>query len=406
MRILLVHKFFHITGGAEVFFFEVGRVLSSQGHDVIYFSTNNECNESSKYSQYFVDPPDYKNGSIVNKILGIRKIVYSKDAKLKFKKLLEDFHPDIIHIFGIHTHISPSILDVCNTMNIPVVMSCNDYKHICPNYKLFHHGQVCEDCKGNKFFNAIKNRCCKNSFIFSVASSIESYTHEALNLLRKNVHTFLFASEFMAHKTEEFWGSETFRWKMLRNPFDTKKNLIYGDVGNYFLYFGRIIDEKGIDILIDAANLAPDINIVIIGDGPSRQLLINQLKILKLSNVQFIGAKWGDDLNDYLRNCRCVIVPSLWHENFPYVILQAFAAGKPVIGSNRGGIPELIQGEQHGIVYDALDPSALVSAMRKIMGDSYAAHQMGERARRFVENEFNDESFYKQLMTIYQEVLA
>lgn len=210
----------------------------------------------------------------------------------------------------------------------------------------------------------------------------------------------------MAHKTEVFWGANSFRWRILRNPFDTKKNLLRGETGKYLLYFGRIVDEKGVDVLIEAAALAPEIELVIVGDGPDKQKLAEQAADMGLSNVRFVGAKWGDELNDYLRHCRCVIVSSLWHENFPYVILQAFAAGKSVIGSNRGGISELIQDEKHGLVYEANDPGALAAVMHKMMINPDMAHQMGERARCYVEDEFNDDTFYKQLMSIYQEALA
>jgi len=406
MKILLVHKFFHVTGGAEVFFFETGRVLAAQGHDVAYFSTVSDENQSSSFAQYFVTPPNYTEGSLLRKILGIGRMVYSQQAKKKFKTLLADFHPDIVHMFAIQTHITPSVLDACREMNVPVVMSCNDYKPICPNYKLFHHGRLCEDCKGGRFYNAIKNRCCKDSIIFSVASSIESYVHDALNIYRKNINLFLFASEFMAHKTEEFWGAATFRWRMLRNPFDTDKHLLHGYSGEYLLYFGRIIDEKGVDVLIQAAALAPELSLVIVGDGPEKKTLETTAMSLGIRNVQFVGSKWGDDLNDYLRNCRGVIVPSLWHENFPYVILQAFAAGKPVIGSNRGGIPELVQNGKHGLIYEANEPDALATAMRTLMTNADMAQQMGERARRYVVAEFNDDAFYGQLMKVYQEVLA
>lgn len=406
MKILLIHKFFHVTGGAEVFFFEAGRVLAAQGHEVAYFSTSAVQNQPSRFSQYFVEPPNYTEGAMLQKVFGIGRMVYSLAAKKKFQRLLEDFRPDIVHVFAIQTHITPSILDACREMNLPVVMSCNDYKHICPNYKLFHHGRLCEECRGGRFYNAIKNRCCKDSITFSVASSIESYVHDTLNVYRKNVHTFLFASEFMARKTEDFWGAASFRRKMLRNPFDTQKHLLYGDVGDYLLYFGRVIDEKGVDVLLDAAALAPEVTLVVAGDGPERKQLEAQAANLGISNVRFVGPKWGDELNDYLQNSRGVIVPSLWHENFPYVILQAFAAGKPVIGSNRGGIPELVLEGRHGYVYEANDPNALAAAMRTLMTDADKARQMGELARHYVVEEFNDDVFYGQIMGVYQEVLA
>lgn len=389
-----------------MFFFETARVLADAGHEVAFFSTQNTSNRSSVYSSYFVTPPNYQDGHFVKKVAGIGRMIYSQEAKQNFRALVNAFRPDIVHVFAMQTHITPSILDVCKEYGVPVVMSCNDYKHICPNYKLYHHGRLCEDCKGGRFFMAVKNRCCKDSVTFSVASSLESYVHAALNIYRKNIHTFLFASEFMAHKTEEFWGKDSFRWRMLRNPFDTQKNLLYGEVGEYALYFGRLIDEKGVDVLLRAAAQAPGIALVIVGDGPDRSGLELQALEMRLQNVRFVGPKWGSELNDYLRHSRCVIVPSLWHENFPYVIFQAFAAGKPVIGSNRGGIPELVQDGLHGLVYQADDPGALARAMGRMMDNAEMAQQMGERARCYVVEAFNDDVFYSQLMNVYQGVLV
>ncbi len=102
---------------------------------------------------------------------------------------------------------------------VPVVISCNDYKHICPNYKLFHHGKLCDDCKEGKFYKCVTNKCSHNSFSYSVASSFESYIHHFLNIYKKNINLFLFASDFMAYKTEDFWGKDSFRWGKLLNPY-------------------------------------------------------------------------------------------------------------------------------------------------------------------------------------------
>ncbi|MBL0052896.1 MAG: hypothetical protein IPP29_15965 [Bacteroidetes bacterium] len=100
-------------------------------------------------------------------------------------KLLSEFKPDIVHCFSLYIVLSPSILDACREANIPVVMSCNDYKHICTNYRLYHHGKICMECEGGKLYMPIINNCCKHSFAFSVASSIESMVHEFLNIHRK-----------------------------------------------------------------------------------------------------------------------------------------------------------------------------------------------------------------------------
>lgn len=406
MKILLAHNNFAVTGGAEVFYHEVGRVLSERGHQVAYFSAMSDTVETS-WKDYFPPVASHSQGSLLSKAINFPRMVYNRSAKYEMGRLIKDFKPDIIHAFGIYGRLTPAILDAAREAGVPVVMSCNDYKHICPNYKLYHHGKICGECKGGRFYRAIVNRCCHDSLIYSVASTVEAYTHTWMNIYRKNVHTFLYASEFMAHKTEEFWGKGTFKWEMLRNPFDTSKYLLKGEVGDYALYFGRLIGEKGVDVLLRAAGQAPDVPLVIVGDGPDRAKLEYQAQVAGLRNVRFVGAKWGADLNDWLRNCRFVVVPSLWHENFPYVILQAFAAGKPVVGSNRGGIPELVAHGELGAVYEATDAAMLAATIRNIaaMPDD-EVQQMGEKAKRLVMDGFNDDVFYTRLMEIYEGVLA
>lgn len=404
MKVLLAHKFFKFNGGADVFFFETGRILKDHGHEVAYFSTQDQNNLPSAYSKYFINAPDFKVGNLFHKIRAFIKIPYNLEAKQKFSKLLDDFQPDVIHIFNIATHISPSILDIANKRKIPIIISCNDYKHICPNYKLFHHGKICEDCKGGKFYNCIINSCSHDSKLYSIASSFESYIHFYLNIYKKNIDLFLFASDFMALKTEAFWG-KNFKWSKLMNPFTIPIIPINNTIGEYGLYFGRLIDEKGVDILVDALRYCKDIPFKIVGDGPDYEKLKRIVNDNNLDKVEFTGAIWGNKLNEILFNSKFVVVPSIWHENFPYVILQAFAARKPVIGSKRGGIPELVKEDERGLLYNADDPIELSEKISVLFKNTEKCIFMGENARKYVEETFNDELFYKSLMSNYNLVL-
>ncbi len=270
MKIILLHNNWEITGGAEFFYQEVGRVLKENGHEVAFFSAKDKSSSDSQWGEYFPAVPDYASGSQISRALALPSMIYNRQAKECMAQLINDFKPDLIHAFAIYVKLTPSILDAAREAGVPVVMSCNDYKHICPNYKLFHHGHVCEACKGGKFYQAVVNNCCHDSLAYSVASSLEAYSHNAMDIYRKNVHTFLFASEFMARKTEDFWGAEKFRWRKLTNPFNAKKFEYSEFSENYILYFGRLIDEKGVDVLLDAMALLPDVKLVVIGEGPDR----------------------------------------------------------------------------------------------------------------------------------------
>jgi glycosyltransferase involved in cell wall biosynthesis len=405
MRVLLTHKFYKYTGGADVFYLEVGRVLEENGHEVAYFSSIDENTMPSKYSPYFVEAPDFKSKSAIKQAISFTKIPYNFEAKRQFERLIKDFKPDVVHAFGILTHLSPSIFDAAKNMGIPIVWSLNDYKHICPNYKLFHHGKLCEDCKGNKFYNCVINKCSHDSYAFSIGSSIESYVHYFLDIFRRNVDLFLFASDFMAYKTEEFWQRNTFKWGKLMNPFQIPDRDPLKEPGGFGLYFGRLIDEKGVDVLIEALRQAPSLPFKIVGDGPDLPMLQSLAIKYNLQNVEFVGPLWGEALNDILYSARMVVVPSIWHENFPYVILQAFAAGKPVIGSDRGGIPEMVSHGVRGLIYQAENSKQLSNAISSLWEDDTNLKLYGENARKYVVDNFNDGVFYNELINNYKKVL-
>ena len=348
---------------------------------------------------------DYKGSNIIQGIVNIKNLIYNKGTKVNFERLVNDFKPDLVHVFSTYSRLTPSFFDVCNKNNIPLIMSCNDYKHICPNYKLFQGNKLCNACKGGKFYNAALKKCFKNSLKYSIAGSIEAYAHDYLGVYKKKVSLFLFASNFMAKKTQEFWKNTSYEWDILRNPFKSNLNFSEGKYENYILYFGRLSEEKGVDVLINAMKYCPNINLKIIGSGPVEKELIDLTKNLKLKNVEFLGPKWGDDLNKVLKNCLLVVVPSLWHENFPYVIIQSFDFGKAVISTNRGGIPEILKNGEFGFIYDA---NNYLELSRKII---YATNniekiiKMGQNAKKYVNKNFNDEVFYMNLTKVYSRVL-
>ncbi len=404
MRVLLCHNNFTVYGGAEVFVHEIARVLTEQGHSVAFLASQ-EAGEQSEWSQYFPKSVDYRASS-ASAILRFPQLIYSGASKTAARRIVRDFKPDLVHCFAIYTKLTPSILDVFRKEGVPVVCSFNDYKHICPNYKLFHHGKLCEACRGRHFWHAIQKRCAHGSILYSTANSLEAYVHRFLDIYRKNVHTFLFASEYMARKTEEFWGSDSFGWQILRNPFDASKFSASSESGSYALFFGRLIDEKGVDVLLHAAAIAADVPVVIVGDGPDRDRLQSMAQALGCSNVTFMGEKWGDDMDRIIAACRYVVVPSLWHENFPYVILQSLAMGKPVVGSDRGGIPEMVRHGETGYVFDPDDASQLARYMGILANDDDEVARMGRRAKNLVDDEYNDVRFYDQLMQIYSGVTA
>ena len=171
MKILNANKFYRIVGGSERYFFDLTNLLESRGHKVIPFSMQDSRNRETPYRDYFVSHVDYRKNSIgyilrnAPKIFG--KTVYSLESKHKMEALIRRDKPDIAHIHMIDHQISPSILDVLKKNEIPMVQTLHEYKLICPNYKLFieKSNEICERCKGGKYYNAVVHKCLKNSLI-------------------------------------------------------------------------------------------------------------------------------------------------------------------------------------------------------------------------------------------------
>jgi len=111
-------------------------------------------------------------------------------------------------------------------------------------------------------------------------------------------------------------------------------------------------------------------------------------------------------MNDELKKCRFVVVPSTWHENFPYVINQSFAFGKPVVGSRRGGITELVSDGERGRVYEAENYNELSLVIKELWHNPDLVEVMGRNAKKFSDRVFNDNNFYNSLESIYREVLS
>lgn len=403
MNILSVNKYFWKKGGSETVFFNEKEMLESKGHSVIPFAMQGEKNESSPYSKYFVSEVDYSKSGLRNKLSSAVKIIYSFDAKKKMEMLLSNHSVDLAHFHIFQHQISPSVFGPLKKRKIPIVLTLHDLKPICPNYKMYVNGHVCEECKGQKFYNCIKNRCTKGAILGSVINSIEMYFHYAMGYYQ-SVDKYIAVSKFYKNKMIEFGFPEE-KITYLPNYIDATDYEQNAKEKGYVLYFGRLSEEKGISVLLDAAIKIPDVPFYIVGTGPLEDDLKKKAQKYDLKNIHFKGFKTGNELKTLLAESTCVVVPSVWYEAFGLVIIEAFAASKAVIGSNIGAIPELIEEGVDGYIFPAGNSAELASKIELIWSDLTKAKSMGMQGRKKVVKYFNAKSHYEGLMSIYQSVL-
>ncbi len=174
------------------------------------------------------------------------------------------------------------------------------------------------------------------------------------------------------------------------------------------VYVGRLEAVKGVEHLIDAAararTLAPGLEVILIGDGADRPRLETQAAALGLADtVRFVGWVAPDDVATEMARARALAIPSVWPENLPTVAIEAMAVGRAIIGTNVGGIPELIEPGVTGFIVEPRDPDALAEAMVALCGSDARAARMGAAARIRGER-FDIDTFVDRIEALYGAV--
>jgi glycosyltransferase involved in cell wall biosynthesis len=406
MKVLFVNKFYYLRGGAERSLFETSLILEARGHRVIPFSMQDERNEPTPYARYFVDNVEFnRDHSLREKIEIIPRVIYFRQARRKLEQLLRKEHVDVAHLHNIAHHLSPSILDSFKKFGIPVVQTMHDYKLICPTYMMLAKEQVCERCLGGHYYHAALQRCNKDSFSASLLNMVEMYIHRGLNLYERGIDLFIAPSRFLRQKLIEDGIGDTPIF-FLPNFIDTKEYTPQYGGQNYCVYFGRLASNKGVMTLIRAMRGLGTLNLRIIGEGLQRQALQDLVHQEKLNNVEFLGYLSGGNLKDVIKNSLFVVVPSQWYENCPFSILESFALGKAVIGSDMGGIPELITPGEDGLLFRPGDVEDLRDKIRQLAAKPKRTVRMGMNAREKVQRKYGVNIHYQHLMAVYRQVLG
>jgi glycosyltransferase involved in cell wall biosynthesis len=407
MRILLANSFHFYGGGDSTYTFNLANLLRSKGHRVAFFAMQDERNISDSNSDLFVSHIDFKeldrNKNLLAGLRVMRRVIYSTEARKKFSQMLERLHPDIIHLQNIHAHITPSVIFEAKKRGLPVVWTLHDYKLICPNthFLIDKKGEICEACSRNHYYQAVLKRCKKDSLLASAMASVEAYAHRIMGL-RNIIDFFITPSAFLRSKLiDRGFPPE----KVKHLPLFLTED-VFHDVNEdkgYLLFFGKLDPIKGIYPLLEACQKAKKIHLSLA--GRAEEPLTSRLQEILLPNTKYVGMKYGDELRNLILGARAVILPSLWYENQTFSIIEAFAAGKPVIASDLGGMTELVKNSKGGLLVPPGDVEALAEAMEWIATHAKQANQMGQAAREYAMREHSSQKHYERLMHIYERVL-
>ncbi len=397
MRILLVNKFHYRRGGDCVYTLHLEESLKAHGHEVGIFAMQHPENLPSRWNAYF--PSEIRFGVSSNLPETLVRPYGLGEVKRKFRRLLDDFRPDVVHANNIHSQLSPIVMELAKARGIRTVWTLHDYKLLCPRYDCRRGTSVCELCfpggavaRRESLKHCIRNRCMKDSVIGSLAGYWESLCWNPVRL-QNATDAFICPSRFMADKMK---GSGLFSSKMhvLHNFIDTKECFV-SDFGksDYYCYVGRLSGEKGVKTLIEAANRTLRHRLIVIGEGPMQE----ELRSSAMDHVTFTGRMGWEAVKQTVSRARFTVAPSEWYENCPLSVIESLCIGTPVLGARIGGIPELIDESVTGSTFESGSVDDLTRAIEQMYTTDFHYDKIAAMSRR----SYDAESYYNRIMDIY-----
>lgn len=405
-RLLAINNYFYRRGGAEAVFLDHMALFSDAGWDVAPFAMETENNLSTPWSRYFVSEIEFgKQPGLMTKLGHAGKIIYSREAQRNVRALVDTFKPDIAHAHNIYHHLSPAIFSTLKAAGVPTVMTAHDLKIACPSYKMLAHGRVCEKCRNGNLTQVMIQRCAKDSLALSGLLMVESAIHRALGLYRSNLDRIVVPSRFYKNKFIE-WGWPKELLVHIPNFVDPAfLTAERQEEGDYYLFAGRLAPEKGIATLIDAAARSR-IKLLVAGTGPEEASLRAAVEHSG-ADVTFVGHVAGAPLRKLIGAARALVLPSEWYENAPVSLLEAYGMGRPVIGTDIGGIPELILPNKTGLIAKPANAESLASALVDM--DSRGPHartDMGAAGHDWVRHNFSANAYRDRMTDLYSSLGA
>lgn len=389
MKILFVHNFYRNFGGEDAAALADKWLLEKYNENVIFYFRNNE---------------EIANYGFFGKLRFPLEAIDSVRTRTDIAATIRHERPDVAYVHNFFPLISSSIYRALYDHGIPCVQFVHDFRFLCPNGVFHTNGAICERCKTGSFFNAVRHRCYRDSYAASfVAASAAAATRR--NRVLDLIPLFVCPTVFSRQKLIEGGLPQDKIW--IKSHFVETAGIAPRFMpGSYVLYLGRLSSEKGVLGLIHALAGCPDIPLKIAGSGNLEPEIRTFLHERQLRHIELVGFKAGAEKWDILRNSACVVLPSESYETFGLVVLEAHAAGKPVIASRLGALPFVIEDGRSGLLFEPGNHQDLRAKLRYLLARPVQIERMGRYGRTLVDTKYCPAESYRNLKEIFSVALT
>jgi glycosyltransferase involved in cell wall biosynthesis len=385
MNILVAHNFYKQPGGEDQCVSAEVAMLRTYGHRVTQYCLSNDTIDS------------------MGRMELAARTTWSRPAYCELRQLLQTHRPQIAHFHNTFPLISPSAYYAARAENVRVIQTLHNFRLGCVNALLFRNGEVCEDCLGKAVpWRGVVHKCYRNSYAASAGTAAMVAAHRVLGTWRNAVDIYIALSESSRRKLV---GAGLPADKIV-----IKSNFAYPDPGpcagerGYAIYVGRLSVEKGIETLLAAWRQPGVPPLKLVGDGPIAPAV--QEAVARNSRIEWLRRVPQPTVYDLMGKAAFLILPSQCYENFPRVVVEAFAKGTPAIVSKLGAMAEIVDDGRNGLHFKPGDPMDLAEKVRRMLANPFTLKRMRQAAREKFDENFTAEANHKILMAIYERAIG
>lgn len=378
LRILIAHNAYQQRGGEDSVAEAEAQLLAERGHEVVTYQRHNE---------------DLKS---MNKLSMLADTFWSRRTVSEVSALIKQHQPDLIHAHNTFPLISPALYWAADQAKVPVVQTLHNFRLMCLNGVYLRDGHVCEDCAGKVPWRGVVRKCYRDSSAQSAVLASMLMLHRGLGTYRHKVARYIALNEFCRQKFIE-GGLPAQRIVVKPNFVDFEAPKEQQRSG--FLFVGRLSVEKGVEVLAEAAKKVKIAEIRVAGTGTEFA------KFNTIGNVNLLGGLDVNAVRNEMASAKALILPSVWYENFPRTLVEAFASGLPVIASRIGALAELIEEGVAGLLFEPGNADDLAAKLQWAQQNPERMSQMGRNARKRYEAEYTADLNYDRLIAIYRDAI-
>jgi len=346
MNIVVVHNRYQQAGGEDVIVAAEVGLLERHGHRVLLYEVSNKA---------------VRAGSIGSRAATAVNSVWNRTAYDELRLLIRRHRADVVHCHNLFPLISPAAYYAAHAERAAVVQSLHNFRLLCVNAQLFRNGGPCEACVGHSPLLGVIHGCYRGSRVASAVVGAMLVAHRLAGTWLRQVDQYIVNTHFARRL---FVGAG-----LPEDRVAIKPNFAHPDpgpglhAGEYALFVGRLSPEKGVAILLDTwRQLDGSVPLRIVGDGPLRPLVEEASR--QSPAITYLGFRSGAEVLDLMKEATFLMLPSLWYEGFPLVLIEAFSTGLPAIVSSHESLKEIIADGELGWSAASGNPGDVAAAVR------------------------------------------